>query len=408
MDYDILILGGGILGCAAAYELSKYNYNIALIEKEYDIAVDDTLIPWDLSYDGLETNDTVVSEIEYEGNELLVEDCKKFKVPYVKINSLICAFNLQEEGILDLIKKRADERKIVTLKLNREEGLKIEPNIEKKCKKELTKVLQKKGIIRFVPYQLALAYGEVAFDNGVKFKLEEAVLEIENILEGYSVTTNKNKFTCKFVLDTTEDKKCLVKSAPLIFKAKAEYEKGLNNLIYPIYPQDVDKSDDINFIDESNIGEGYIKICGDHYGIFTMAPALAKRVCKKILFKLKRSRKKNFNDKRREIYRFRDLSLEQRKSVTRLNPKYGNVICQCKKVTEGEVIDAIRRPMGARTIQGIRKRTGAISGMCQGSNCLSKVMNILARETNKDMLDIVNDCKESKILKSRIKEFNSM
>ena len=408
MDYDILILGGGILGCASAYELSKYNYNIALIEKEYDIAVDDGLISWDLSYDGLETKDILVSELEYEGNGLLAEDCKRFKVPNVKINSLICAFNSQEENSLNLIKKRAEERNIVTSKLSRQEGLKIDPGLEKKFSKELTKVLQKKDTIRFVPYQLALAYGEVAFDNGVKFKLEETVLKIESISEGYSVTTNKNRFTCKFVLDATEDKKSLGQNENLIFKLKTRDEKGLNNIIYEFYPQGVDKIAEINFMDESNIGEGYLKIGGEHYGIFTMAPALAKCACKKILLKLKRSRKKNFNDKRREIYRFRDLSLEQRKSVIRINPKYGNVICQCKKVTEGEVVDAIRRPMGARTIQGIRKRTGAISGMCQGSNCLSKVMNILARETNKDMLDIVNDYKESKILRSRIKEFNSM
>jgi len=44
MDYDVLILGGGIIGCAVAYELSKYNLNIALIEKDYDIADDVALI----------------------------------------------------------------------------------------------------------------------------------------------------------------------------------------------------------------------------------------------------------------------------------------------------------------------------------------------------------------------------
>ena len=52
MDYDVLVLGGGIIGCAAAYELSKYNLNIAVIEKEYDIADDISFVNTAIVYDG--------------------------------------------------------------------------------------------------------------------------------------------------------------------------------------------------------------------------------------------------------------------------------------------------------------------------------------------------------------------
>jgi len=54
MDYDVLILGGGIIGCAVAYEISKYNLNIAVIEKDYDIADDVALINTAMIYDGVE------------------------------------------------------------------------------------------------------------------------------------------------------------------------------------------------------------------------------------------------------------------------------------------------------------------------------------------------------------------
>ena len=52
MDYDVLILGGGIIGCAVAYELSKYNINIALIEKDYAVANDISLVNTAVVYDG--------------------------------------------------------------------------------------------------------------------------------------------------------------------------------------------------------------------------------------------------------------------------------------------------------------------------------------------------------------------
>ena len=52
MDYDVLILGGGILGCSVAYEMSKYNLNIALIEKDYDIVDDISFVNTSVIYDG--------------------------------------------------------------------------------------------------------------------------------------------------------------------------------------------------------------------------------------------------------------------------------------------------------------------------------------------------------------------
>ena len=71
MDYDVLVLGGGIIGCAVAYELSKYNLNIAVIEKEYDIADDVSFVNTSIVYDGSETSNNVMAGLEYIGNILL-------------------------------------------------------------------------------------------------------------------------------------------------------------------------------------------------------------------------------------------------------------------------------------------------------------------------------------------------
>ena len=88
MDYDVLVLGGGIIGCAVAYELSKYNLNIAVIEKEYDIADDVSFVNTSIVYDGSETSNNVMAGLEYIGNILLEDLCEKFNVPFKRIGSL--------------------------------------------------------------------------------------------------------------------------------------------------------------------------------------------------------------------------------------------------------------------------------------------------------------------------------
>ncbi|MCI2202798.1 (2Fe-2S)-binding protein, partial [Clostridium sp.] len=166
-------------------------------------------------------------------------------------------------------------------------------------------------------------------------------------------------------------------------------------------------NDDL-IIDDSLIDKGYIKVIEKNWGQITMSPAIARIVCETIVNNLNCVPKKDFIDRRREFYRFKDMSNEERNQLIKLNKKYGKIVCYCQKVSEGEIIDSIRRPLGARTIEGIKRRTGATSGNCLGSQCLYKICSILARETNKNITDIVKDSRNSKIILSRIKEFDQI
>ena len=62
------------------------------------------------------------------------------------------------------------------------------------------------------------------------------------------------------------------------------------------------------------------------------------------------------------------------------HPEYGNIICRCEMITEGEILDAIHRPLGARSLDGVKRRTRAGMGRCQSGFCSPKVMEILERE----------------------------
>ena len=101
MDYDVLILGGGIIGCAVAYELSKYNINIALIEKDYDVANDISCANTAIIYDGSETYDDIMSRLENRGMNLIKKHCQKFNVKYNKVGAL--RISVMKLGIICLM-----------------------------------------------------------------------------------------------------------------------------------------------------------------------------------------------------------------------------------------------------------------------------------------------------------------
>jgi len=138
MDYDVLILGGGIVGCAVAYELSKYNLNIALIEKDYDIANELSFNNTAVIYDGSESNDEAISILENRGIDLIKEHCKKFNIAYNKIGSLRISTDKSGDSIIDNMYKRAKERNIQGVHIIEDTAIyDIEPNLKVQVNKAL-------------------------------------------------------------------------------------------------------------------------------------------------------------------------------------------------------------------------------------------------------------------------------
>ena len=91
---------------------------------------------------------------------------------------------------------------------------------------------------------------------------------------------------------------------------------------------------------------------------------------------------------RPEKIRFRELSDEERSAVIAKNPLYGKIICRCETVTEGEIVDAIRRPLGARDLDMVKRRTRAGMGRCGSGFCSPRTVEILSRELGVPMDEI--------------------
>jgi len=108
--------------------------------------------------------------------------------------------------------------------------------------------------------------------------------------------------------------------------------------------------------------------------------------------------KENFNPRRRRVIRFNKLSDEEKAELIKKDPRFGRIICRCESVTEGEIVDIINRNVGAATVDGVKRRARPGTGRCQGGFCGPRVVEILARELNKDMDEIVKDRESSYIL----------
>ena len=99
-----------------------------------------------------------------------------------------------------------------------------------------------------------------------------------------------------------------------------------------------------------------------------------------------------------------ELTVEERHAMIQKNPAYANVICRCEMVTEGEILDAIHRPLGATTLDGVKRRTRAGMGRCQAGFCSPKTVEILARELGCDISEITKKGRNSGFLTGYDKE----
>ena len=94
------------------------------------------------------------------------------------------------------------------------------------------------------------------------------------------------------------------------------------------------------------------------------------------------------------------MNEEERADAVRLDPAYGNIVCRCELVTE-----AIRRPVGARTVDGVKRRTRAGMGRCQGGFCCPRVAQIIAEETGISLLEVTKCGGESRLLEDTVESF---
>lgn len=141
---------------------------------------------------------------------------------------------------------------------------------------------------------------------------------------------------------------------------------------------------------------GLIHAAGIQSPGLSAAPAIAEKVVHILQEQgLAMEQKENFIATTLPRIHSSQLSYEAREKLIETNPLYGRIICRCESVSEGEIVDAIHRPCGARTVDGVKRRTRAGSGRCQGGFCGPKVTAILARELGIPVTAVRKDSRQS-------------
>ncbi|GMQ56481.1 NAD(P)/FAD-dependent oxidoreductase [Vallitalea sediminicola] len=157
-------------------------------------------------------------------------------------------------------------------------------------------------------------------------------------------------------------------------------------------------------IEKSKEIEGLVNVAGIESPGLSAAPAISEyviEILKSMNIELKE--KEDYISTRKPVYRFREMDERERNELIKENPLYGNIICRCETITEGEIVDCIHRSIGARNLDAVKRRTRAGMGRCQGGFCTPRVVDIIARELNIPKEQVTKMGGKSKVLVGKTK-----
>lgn len=157
-------------------------------------------------------------------------------------------------------------------------------------------------------------------------------------------------------------------------------------------------------IGECEDSKGFINAAGIESPGLSSAPAIGELVKNIVLEKLSPEKNEKFNPIRKGVPKFREISNDDRRKLIAKDSRYGKIICRCETVTEGEIVNSINRTLGARTLDGVKKRTRAGMGRCQSGFCSTRVVEILARELKISPEDVTKFGKHSNLLVGKNKQ----
>ena len=479
LDADVIIIGGGVTGTSIARELSQYQVDVILLEKEKELCFGVTKATHSFIHCGLpEKGAPILNKTVLEGNALFSSLTKELDVPFARIGKLLIVREGEDISFLEKIKREGEKVGIPGIKvLTRKQIMDMEPNITKK----VVAAVYTPTTAIVSPWELVFALAENAKDNGVNILLDTEVKAINLVdKDGFDLITNRGSFKCKFLINAAGlfadkvasmvglgdfkmigikeqrfvlDEKLsgmvnhLVRS-PLswdfVSPTKKELGVGNNNIILGFTVEKVEDKNDITttfegfkrvinfakevfpFISEKDIITSFaglvplntktndyiveankkiptfINVIVGGLGV-SASPAVAKMAVKILNQQgLKLIKKPKFKHRRKAIINFRSLSEEGKDDIISTDKLYGHVVCRCETVTEGEIVEAIKR--GAKTLDGIKYRTRAGMGRCQGGFCSPRVVKILARELKIPVTEVTKKGDDSRILLFKSKE----
>ena len=459
---DVIVIGGGVIGCSIARELARYQADITVLEKGNDVSVGTTKANSGIVHGGYDAKPgTKKAHYNVLGNAMFDALSKELEFPFRRNGSLVLCFDESKKDGLTELYERGLKNGVEGMYIleGNEKIRQLEPYVSENAVAAL--VVPSGGIVS--PYEMAIAYAENAAENGVDFQFLSEVVSVEKIDGGFCVkcadgrqlsakavvncagvyADKINNMVCDEKLHITArkgdyvlmDKACGYIADHTMFQLPTKMGKGVlvtptthGNILVGPTATDVEDKDDVNTTalelneafnkalltvptlsrrniitqfsglrahldsDDFVIGESsvpnFFNVAGIESPGLTCAPAIAVYIATQIATKLALQHKLHFEAHRKAIPHFATLNDVEREKLIDQNPLYGKIVCRCEVVTEGEIVESIRRPVGAKDLDGIKRRVRAGMGRCQAGFCTARIMEILARETGCDMQDV--------------------
>ena len=476
--YDVVIIGAGVVGCAAARELSKYKLKTLVLEKESDVCEGTSKANSAIIHAGFDAKPgTLKGKLNAKANAMFDKLQEELEFSFKRNGSLVLCFDEKDMDQLYALKEKGEKNGVPDLKIiSGDEVRKLEPHVTDEVVAAL--YAPTGGIV--CPFNLTIALAENANTNGVEFKFNSKVTNIKKEDYGFKIYVNDNEeIDTKMIVNAaglysdvmnnyvSEDKFTVLPrrgeynlfdkyagdlAKMTLFQLPTKLGKGIlvsptvdGNIIVGPNAVDIDDKDDLSttreglddimekallsvkslptnliitsftglrprtdrgdfIIGEPDDAKGFVNAAGIESPGLTSSPAIAVMVRDIIVDRLKPELNENFNPKRKAIKRFNEMTLDEKKEAIKNNPHYGTIVCRCEMVTEGEILDAINRPLGATDLDGIKRRTRAGAGRCQQGFCVTRLMEILNHEKGTPLTEITKFGRKSNILEGKPKE----
>ena len=474
---DVIVIGAGVTGCAIARELSRYNLEVLVLEREEDVCCGTSKANSAIIHAGFDAvPGTWKARLNVEGNRMMDSLSKELDFPFKRNGSLVLCFSEDQIGGLEELYQRGLSNGVSGLRIVKgKEIWEIEPNLSP----YVTAMLYAPtgGIV--CPFKMTIALAENAFENGVQFRFQTDVKSISRTQSGYRIQTADTEYECRVVVNAAGiyadvfnnmvssrslhitprrgeyilmDKKTGSFVSHTVFQQPTRLGKGIlvtptvhGNLLAGPTAEDISDKEATNttadglaqvmgkarlsasqvplsmaitsfsglraceekgdfVLGEAADTPGFFNAAGIDSPGLSSAPAIGAMLAGQIAEKLHASKKADFHAHRKDIPCVSTSTPEEIAALIASDPAYGNVICRCETVTEGEIVNAIRRPLGARSLDGVKRRTRAGMGRCQSGFCSPKVMEILTRELGVSPLTLTKSGRNSRLLTGKTKD----
>jgi len=471
--YDAIIIGAGVVGCAVAQHLAKYNGKFAVIDRMEDVADGASKANSGIVHAGFDAHPgTEKARLNVKGAQMYPELAKSMGVPYSQPGALVLAFSEADRPTIVTLMEQSVANGVPGCRiLEHDEILAMEPNTNPEVVCAL--YAPTSGLVS--PYEMTCALADSAAENGTDFILANPVLEVAPTADGnWMVITEHDEYKTRaiincagmgsgvlhnmistrrvrliarrgqyYLLDHTTD----IPFQMTMFQCPTKMGKGVlvsptthgNTLLGPT-AEDIE-----NNCDTATTAEGLADILkavkltwpamntrntittfsgiraheengdfvvgkteGAAQGAFeavgvespglSSAPAIGQELGDTVAEYLGLGLKADWKAPTPIPKSFRNMTNEERAEAYAKDPEYGALVCRCEQVTEAEIRAAIRRPVGARSIDAVKRRTRAGMGRCQGGFCSPRVLEILCEETGMNPTEVTKCGGNSRLL----------